>query len=249
MKKYVAFSLAFILILCLQNTFADTLNIDLDNASYDEVVEAINTLKAVRLKMVTEQFANSHSRNSSDGISFRKIPWGSTRAEAEEIVGKANSTDRRYILNTISGRHRNGLGLQDQYKDWVVAGYPVEYSSLYYVFPVVDDILIRDDSLSQFYLAQYRFPNLGDVNAAVSDISEKLKSLYGEYKIGTYGEFIWSDKDGNTLVLESHPDISLMYYAANAEELIAAAKRAVDLENAEQEEMVRMQNQGNTDGL
>ena len=203
MKKLSFLCLCLLLLLCAQAAHADTLTIDLDAADYDEVVSAIGTLKALRLQMLREKYADSQTITAADGISFRGIPWGAARSEAEKIVGLANSVRRSHILNTKAQAYTNGMGIDDQYSDWTAAGYAVTYCDLYYVYPVLDGMLIRDDALARFYMGQYDIRSLGDINAALADISGKLVKLYGGYSIANNGDFIWTDDLGNTLILHT----------------------------------------------
>ncbi len=61
---------------------------------------------------------------------------------------------------------------------------------------------------------------------------------------------MWTDSDGNTIALwPLENTIVIKYWTYDTDELIAAAKQAVDNERAEQEELLRIQNRTNTDGL
>lgn len=251
MKKFVSICLcACLTVLCMQLAFADTISIGTSTATVAELTEVIEDLKKARLEKITEQFASEYEIQPAEGIAFRGIPWGETREEAQKVLGPSHSTNRNHILNTKSQAYTNGIGINDKYDNWSVAGYEVTYSNVYYVYPVVDDVLIREDNLALLYLAEYDIRNLGDINAALSDITSKLVKLYGSYTTDYRGDLMWVDETGNTLVLHTWSScFSLMYYSANAEDWLAAADHAVDLENAEKEEQSRAANQDNYDGL
>ncbi len=75
-----------------------------------------------------------------------------------------------------------------------------------------------------------------------------MRILYGEYIYDN--KYIWTDDDGNNIALWPLADsIVLKYWASDADELIEVAKEASDTEKAEQEELLRIQTQTNTDGL
>ena len=86
-RLYPLFLLLLMLCLMLTAACADTISIDLDAASYEEIVAAYELLKAERLQRLGESFAASHEIQSSAGIEFRNVPWGSTKKEAEAMLG------------------------------------------------------------------------------------------------------------------------------------------------------------------
>jgi len=251
MKRFVSICLcACLAVLCMQLAFADTISIDTSTATVAELTEAIEDLKKARLEKITEQFISEYEVQPAEGITFRGIPLGETREEAQKVLGPSHSVNRNHIINTKSVAYTNGIGLRDKYDNWSVAGYEVTYGDVYFVYPVVDDVLIREDNLALLYLAEYDIRSLGDINAALSDITSKLVKLYGSYTTDYHGDLTWVDETGNTLILHTWSNcFSLMYYSANADGWLAAANHAVDLENAEKEEQSRATNQDNYDGL
>ena len=251
MKKFVSICLcACFTVLCMQIASADTISIDTSTATVAELTEAIEDLKKARLEKITEQFTSEYEVQPAEGIAFRGLSWGATREEVQKQVGFPHSFDRNHLINTAGKAYTNGLGIDDDYNGWSVAGYDVTYCDLFFVYPVIDDVLIRDDNVAQFYLAKYDIRGLGDINAALSDITDKLVNLYGNYTTDRYGDLTWTDQLGNTLILTTWSNcFKLTYYSADAENWLAAANHAVNLENAEKEEQSRATNQDNYDGL
>ena len=244
-----------VLILCClvitgQSVLAETLTIDLDNTSIDELTDAINTLAAVRLQLVTERFKNEHTAQSSGNISFRGIPWVETRENVDKIMNQTKYANKGFIYNTEGRVYTNGIGLYDEYRGLTLVGYDVTQCRLFYVYPTVEDVLIRDDNIALFYYADYYVANLGDISAAQNDITDKLTKLYGNYTNDKNGDRRWTDDQGNTIILHTWENtFDLTYYYAKSETLLHAADHAVDLENAEKEEQNRAENQDNYDGL
>lgn len=89
MRKAQMF-LAVLLLICvtLMSASAEILTIDLDNASYEELDNAYQILKQVRMNKLKEENAKGNLPDSQSEITFRNIPWGSTKQKAEEVLGE-----------------------------------------------------------------------------------------------------------------------------------------------------------------
>lgn len=250
--KRVKSAFALLLVLCFgfsTVTLAETITIDLETASYEEIVVAYDMLKNERIERLKENFASEHQIQPASGITFRNVPWGSTRTETEAILGNGSSSGS-YITASRGSVYTDGIGVQTKYKNWTLAGYPLQYAEVNYVYPVVDGMLIRDDSSAILYLAEYDIWDVGDTNAVVEDLTTKLSGLYGTYISGSWGERTWTDENGNYIELSySSSRVYLIYSSAQAEELLGRAYQAIQDERREQEELLRIQNQNNTDGL
>ena len=252
-KRIAAILLAAITALgCMGAAFADVISVDPDTASYDEIVDAIQQLTAVRNEMLLQQYAATRIIEPKEGIVFRGVSWHTAKREAEAAFG--GSADYVYgSVSTTEGHNRGvsgGYGLEAWYRqDASVAGYSVSLTKISYVYPVVDGLLLRDDDSAILYMGYYRIGDLGDVGSAVNDLSTKLSGLYGSSSF-VDSRYIWSDEKGNTIALWPLTDsIVIKYWAYDTDELIAQAKLAVANERAEQEALQRLQNPNNTDGL
>ena len=250
MKKIaLVLFLAALILLSSMHVCAEPLTIDPDSATYEELTEAYELLKVARMARLKEIFISTHEVEPADGISFRGVPWGSTRKETEDMLGvpssvSSNITVRQGTVNT------DGIGMQTRYKDWTLAGYPLQYAELNYVYPVVDGDMIRDDDLAVFYLAEYDIWDVGDTTAVIEDLSAKLSKLYGTHVTGDRGALIWTDQSQNTISLTTSSNrVYLIYASGQAEGLLSYGRQAIQDERAEQEELLRIQNQDNVDGL
>ena len=144
---------------------ADVITIDLETATYDEINAAYELLKAERIARLKETFAATHEIQPAEGITFRGIPWGSTRAEVEEILGAPNQTLNHFSVDP-GGCYTDGRGLSAYYPNWTVAGYNAS-GKISYVYAVQDGQLLRDRNLGIMALAFYEIERIGDVDAAV----------------------------------------------------------------------------------
>ena len=254
MKKMLSIMLAVIILLSGISTYANTITIDTETATYNEVVEAINQLTTIRKNMLNEQFATNHKIEQKDEINFRGVPFHSTKKEAELTFGSLTYYDHNMIkiISGPSSAMSGDYGVRGTYQGLTVAGYPVKYTEIDYVYPIVDGVVLRNDDLAIFYIGSYKIEDLGDIDAAVLDLVNKLNNLYGEYtKQNVQGDcFVWTDINGNIVRLYQWPStIWIMYYASDTETLLSNIKKADDNEKAQQEELLRIQNQNNTDGL
>ena len=110
--------------------------------------------------------------------------------------------------------------------------------------------MLRDDDLAVLYLVEYDLFDIGDENAVVEDLTSKLTKLYGSYSIGNRNTRTWVDKNNNSIELSSSKTrVYLVYSSAQKDILLGNAQQIVEAERKEQEEILRIQNQDNTDGL
>ena len=146
--------------------------------------------------------------------------------------------------------YTDGRGISTYYAGWTVAGYPVPTATLGFVYPVLEGKLLRDDSLAVMCSGMYEIQNIGDVNAVMDDLTTKLSALYGSYTHGSFNTRVWTDANGHSITLwPTDTSVYLLYYHADRDALMNAAVQAIADERAEQEELLRIQNQNNTDGL
>lgn len=240
--------LTFTLVIAPYICLAETITIDTDTASYDEIVDAITVLKQVRVQMLTDEFTRKHTPAPATSIMFRQIPWYTTRQEVLSLIGNPK-THSTHAQNTAGQVYTNGIGFENSYSSLNVAGYEAS-CDVYYVYPVVDNVLIRNSDYALLYMAEYRFTGLGNTSAAIEDITTKLVHLYGDYQRDNRGRLVWIDDSNNHIILYSwNSNFTLWYYAGNTEELLHAADSVVDAENAEAEELLRIENINNTNGL
>lgn len=250
-KKWFLLIVTVVMLLACTGAAADVLTIDLDTASYEEIVQGLDVLGRKQKEMLAEQFAAEHEAEVSSAICFRGVPWLATKAETEALLGHPSSSSKSRVAvpgkdNTVNS---DGIGIETTYKSWSVAGYTPEKTTLCYVYPVVDGVMLRDDDLALFYLARYNIWDIGDPDAAVEDLKTKLTNLYGAYTTDRQ-TLVWKDEAGNVIRMYFYANrIELTYYSAEAENRYGQANQAIDDERAQQELLNRIQNENNTDGL
>ena len=251
MKRFLASLLALLLLLPILAcpATAETITIDTETATYEEIVAAYELLKAARIAHLKATFAENHEVQPLEGITFRSVPWGSTRAEAEALLGMPTH-DSGFVYSNIKAIYIDGRGFSTFYKNWTVAGYPVSTATLGFIYPVLEGRRLLDKELAIMCSGRYEIENIIDVDAAMDDLTTKLISLYGPYTNGRNSARIWMDSHGHSVTLRlSDSSIYLLYYHADRDALMNAAAQAIAAERAEQEELLRIQNQNNTDGL
>lgn len=249
MRRLLANLLAFLLLTSITTAaMAEVITIDTETATYEEIVAAYELLKLERIARLKESFAANHEVHPLEGITFRDVPWGSTRTEAEAILGPASGS-RSFVYSGFVTIYPDGRGLSTYYNDGSVAGYAVPQITLDYVYPVLDGKILRDDNLAIICSGRYVIKDVGDIHAVMDDLTAKLSALYGSYTQSIYGR-LWTDIKGNTITLQSgDTSVYLLYYPSYRDALLEAAAQAIADERAEQEELLRIQNQNNTDGL
>ena len=223
--------------------------LDLNTASYEDMAASYVRLKNYMIERLKEQFVSTREIESAEGITFKDIPWGSTKKEVESIIGKGNKTSS-YVSVKRGTVNTDGIGKQITYENWTLTGYPVFWTEVNYVYPVIDGIMLRDDDLAVLYLVEYDLFDIGDENAVVEDLTSKLTKLYGSYSTGNRNTRTWVDKNNNSIELSSSKTrVYLVYSSAQKDILLGNAQQIVEAERKEQEEILRIQNQDNTDGL
>ena len=250
MKRHISFLLTLLLLLPILacTATAETIIIDTETASYAEIATACERLEAIRIARLKETFAAEHEVQPADGITFRGVPWGSTRLEAEAILGPTSGS-RSFVYSGFITIYTDGRGLSTYYTGGSVAGYAVPEITVDYVYPVLDGRLLRDNNLAVICAGRYVIKDVGDVHAVMEDLTAKLSSLYGSFTQSIHGRR-WTDVRGNTITLDAgDTSVYLLYYPACRDDLLNAAEQAIADERAAQEELLRIQNQNNTDGL
>ncbi|GEM_PF-471884 len=231
---------------------AEILTIDIDRASYEEINTAYQQLKQARMEKLKETYAASYTPEPKSDIMFRGIPWGTTRSEVEQQIGLPSQYNTAYAY-VRQGVVDDDIGLYTSYKKekcLKLAGYSVKYTDISYAYPVVDGTLIRDTNLAVMYYAEYDLWDVGDPDEIVEDLTKKLVQLYGDYRNDGSGKRIWSDSANNEITLDSSATrVYVCYISGDAGRLTSEAAQARDDELAEQEELLRLQNQNNYDGL
>lgn len=247
MKKRLFATFLVIVFLLPTFCYADIITIDTDTVSYDELVSALAQLQGIRTQMLKERAVDVPAIEPTSTILFRNIPWFTTYRDVTSIVGDNRSGGGVSTYPEGGGAYEVTFCVA--IRGLTVAGYTAT-TWFSYVYPAVDNVLLKERDLGMLYMAKYELNNLGDKAAAVADITSKLVSLYGEYKQRSTNVLEWSDEEGNKIVLkDSNSECSLLYYSGNANIMIQTAEDALNAEKIEQEELNRLQNVNNTDGL
>ena len=249
---------------------ADTITIDTSTATEDEIILAIDILQTEKINRIKTRLSNEVIEPKADGIfMFRNIPWYSTRDEVTktlEISANSKELGNVYRLgyinysNTYSGSDyiEGKLGCYLSSRSLSVAGYKPSGTYLRFMVPVVDGEIIRDASVAQFYMGYYTFDgdDFGDLSLVYNDLESKLNALYGKgyFNLGDYPtNTIWKDTEGNMIRLQIHTQrkdwLTLAYLSADADERIDALAQAYVEEKTREEDLLRLENTNNVDGL
>lgn len=225
---------------------AEILTIDIDQASYEEINTVYQQLKQARIDKLKEIYAASYTPEPKSDIMFRGIPWGTTRSEVEQQIG-ITSRQSTYLskLNRVIGED---IGISTSYSTFQLAGYSVS-TDVNYVYPIEEGVIIRDADLAMIVFVEYIIFDVSDASKVVDDLTNKLVKLYGNYQIDD-GARIWFDNNNNAI--QVHPAstrIYIIYTSEMADRMIDSANQVRNAEVAEQEELLRIQNQNNYDGL
>lgn len=247
MRKAQMF-LAVLLLICvtLVSANAEILTIDLDNASYEEIDNAYQQLKQERLDKIKEKFKETYEPEPKSDIMFRGIPWGTTRSEVEQQIGLPSQVfeylaEENLVISSETGIKTSYYGIQ-------LAGYSAT-ANINYVYPVVDGRMLHDKDLAAMAYVEYVLWNVGDGNMIAEDLTQKLVQLYGDYQTHSKRR-VWYDNANNEIEMRIYSNSVYIYYISrNSEQMINVAEKALDAELAEQEEILRLQNQNNYDGL
>lgn len=224
----------------------------------------------------TETEAELQTENVKDfTIQFRGIPWYSKRSEAEETLlsegsnvvgslGLPNQMDdlrSAFILDyTLQDVEYavDGAGYRGWYHEMEVAGYTPTFVWAYYLYPIKDGVMDKNDDESEFYFAYYEFQagEFSDYDAIFNDLGEKLKTLYKEpeeLESDYFTVLKWTDNDDNMIVLSKlkgeNENVKLAYLAGGAYEKLIEAKSVIEAEALDAENAAREANADNTSGL
>lgn len=208
--------------------------------------------------------------DEADSFLFRNIPWYSAKKDAREILSsleeyrnRSDSTmpDWFQRWNNIDGDYTVAeAGTYTTYRNVSVAGYTASLNT-YYMYPIVDGRLSKNDDDAEFYLAVYEFATLTDMQAVYDDLVTKLTGLYGESSAlnnpDNWTKFdgrLWKAKDGSQIWLRLYYmygdyTLKLTYTAPDSTARLEALEAQITQEKIEAEELERQQNTNNTDGL
>lgn len=225
---------------------AEILTIDIDQASYEEINTVYQQLKQARIDKLKETYAASYTPEPKSDIMFRGIPWGTTRSEVEQQIGLPSQVfeylaEKNLVISSETGIKTSYYGIQ-------LAGYSAT-ANINYVYPVVDGRMLHDKDLASMAYVEYVLWNVGDGNMIAEDLTQKLVQLYGDYQTHSKRR-VWYDNANNEIEMRIYSNSVYIYYISrNSEQMINVAEKALDAELAEQEEILRLQNQNNYDGL
>lgn len=215
----------------------------------------------------------AHAETNAKPITFRDIPWYSTKAETEAVLfsngakkgGWMSSPNNIYRMgainfrNSTSGSDRvDGGGYMGWYSNVSVAGYNVADTYACYIYPFDENgKIIRSDDDAQLYFGWYSFgPNdYSDHRAIYDDLNEKLASLYGEGTPETddyRSSITWYDDSNNQIhiLINSDEDyVALGYMATDADARLDEMQSALDAEAVSAEAAEREANKENVSGL
>ena len=208
--------------------------------------------------------------SAAESYLFRNIPWYAAKTEAGEALSslttnrnRSNTTmpDWFQRWNNIDGDYKvEEAGTYTEYKDVSVAGYNADLYT-YYIYPIVDGKVSRNDNNAQFYLAIYEFETLTDMPAVYDDLVVKLTGLYGDSTAlnnpDNWTNFtgrLWTAEDGSQIWLRNYHmygdyTVKLSYIAPNSTEHLQALEAQITQEKIEAEELERKNNATNTEGL
>ena len=264
MKRFLVLLLALIMLCSI--SVAETLSIDPSTATESEVTDMINTLSQLRVDMIRARLAaNPIQATDKDTYTFRNVPWYSTKAQAESIMGLSSSRTSDNIYETIEvieypstryGEVEGNTGIDARYSKLAVAGYQANMYAEF-IFPIENGIIIRDPELAQFYMGYYWISNndYTDIPAVFEDLHTKLTGVYGasmDASTNYHSIRKWVDGAGNSIVLIASTNwnhIAIAYIATGADARVEAMKAAIHEEAVQREELERLNNSTNVDGL
>ena len=268
MKKLFGIMIAIVMLLSV--AFADVLTLDTDTATDDEINEMLSALQEEKVSRIKKRIADEVIEPDADGlILFRNIPWNSTTEQVEKILDI--SVEKKKLVDVVrlsyidyKNTYNGGDYVEGDFSvnfyssSYTVAGYKPSKTYFRFIVPVVDGEIIRDASVAQFYMGYYTFEgnDFGDLELVYNDLESKLNALYGagNYNPGKYHtNTVWKDSEGNMIRLQISSSnknwLTLAYVVNGAEERIDALAQAYVDEKTREEEMLRLENTNNTDGL
>ena len=265
--KRMGILLLVMLLLFAQTVSAEILTIDLDTASDAEIADAIRALQEEKIERSKRSISPAKAPDSDD-ILFRGVPWYSTRAETEAIIGYTSSTKGPNDLYRMSGIDYDSVtsgkdrvddygGCMASYSKVSVAGLTPSKTCICYLYPIVNGEIIEDDSLAQIYFGYYKFSSgdFGDHQAIYDEFQRKLNTAYG---IGTetsdkyHTTTKWTDAKGNyiqLLINDKHSYVALGYMAADADQRLDEMQTAINNRMADKDRMTMQEQENNYDGL
>lgn len=262
MKKVL--SLALSLCLMCSAAGAEILTIDTETASESELTTMIDTLDKVRQEKIVERLsATPIQPTDEDTYTFKGAPWYCTKSQAEKIWKQKSNYDYSSIRTVdileypnFDSKVAGESGIDVRYGMTSVAGYSARMIAEF-VYPIEDGIIIRDNDSAQLYMAYYWISNddYTDISGIYNDLESKLTSIYGTPDDASDKYHLkkeWSDKSGNRILLTvntSMYNITIGYLVSDAEERVEAMKEAIDNEAIRQEQLDRLNNSNNVDGL
>jgi len=181
-------------------------------------------------------------------ITFRGIPWYSTKAEfdslmADEdvfIVLPKNDIYKIFYGGSTpvrSNAKANGGVCLDYSRSLTVAGYKPTKTCFAFIYEIDNNgEIIEDDELAKFYMGWYEFwrDDFEDHQSIFDDLAEKLSLIYGdgiEAVEFNYPHIKWMDSEGNIIQLSinsSQNGVDLVYAAADAQQLVEEMKATLD---------------------
>ena len=209
---------------------------------------------------------------AADAFTFRGIPWFTTKVETLDAMASAgykawwNSKDTTIpdwfqTWSNIIGDYKvaNG-GCECSYKNVAVAGYSAKVDT-YFIYPIVNGKVSRDNDKAQLYLARYIIEGFEDMEAVYADLKVKLSGLYGE-PVTKNSDSSWTDtigvkwtaEDGSSIWLARYTaygdtDVKIWYIAPNCTEMLQTLEAQITQETIDAEEQARQDNKNNTSGL
>lgn len=216
------------------------------------------------------------AEETSKEITFRSIPWYSTRKEAEQLLedeGASSSNDawknyaRRLsgiqFLSTMSGSdYVDGAGIARNYSGLSVAGYEPSEVGACYIYNINEDgTLDRNEDNAEFYFGWYGFDSRDYVDGigVYEDFLQKLTSVYGDGSTNDESDYFtttdWFDPDGNQIRLllggKSNEKyyVSIGYIVPDADSRLDAVQDVLNAEAAAAEASERDANKENVEGL
>jgi hypothetical protein len=224
----------------------------------------------------TETEISTDSSSESSTISFRNIPWWTSKNEVEKILVADGASIEQAAFednilrmsgidfaNSTSGKDRvDGGGTVARYSGIKVAGYTPSETQACYIYNLNDDGTInKDKETAQFYFGWYTFEarDYVDGEGVYNDLAQKLQSLYGEGIVNDessyYTTITWIDADNNQIRLllggkdSDTKYVTLGYMAAGADERLNEMQISVDAEAVQQEAAERKKNKEDISGL
>lgn len=240
------------------------------------LASTITALSTFTVNATTESQTTTDSSSESSTISFRSIPWWTSKSEVEKTLVSDGAEIQQaafedHILrmsgidfsNTTSGNDRvDGGGIVGRYSGIGVAGYTPTDTQACYIYTLNEDGSInKDKDSAQFYFGWYTFDSNDyvDGESVYNDLSQKLTSLYGTGESNDESDYFttitWHDANSNQIRLllggknKDYKYVTLGYMAADADSRLNEMQAALDAEAIANEAAERESNKDNLSGL